>query len=84
MHELLDLKERVAMITGGSQGIGRGIACVLGEAGATIYFTGRNRSALESVTAEIERRGGRGIGLACDHVDDAQVETVFQRIREDM
>jgi NAD(P)-dependent dehydrogenase (short-subunit alcohol dehydrogenase family) len=83
MNELPDLRGRVAIVTGGSQGIGRGIACVLGEAGATVYFTGRNRSALESVADEIERRGGRAIGLACDHVDDAQVEAVFQRIREE-
>ena len=73
----------VALVTGASQGIGRGIACVLGDAGATVYFTGRNRAALDSVAAEINKRGGQGIGIACDHVDDAQVEALFGRIRDE-
>ena len=46
---LPDLSDRVAVVTGGSQGIGRGIAVVLGEARATIYVTGRSQARLERV-----------------------------------
>jgi NAD(P)-dependent dehydrogenase (short-subunit alcohol dehydrogenase family) len=78
---LPDLSGRVAVVTGGSQGIGRGIALALGEARATIYVTGRSRSRLERVAAEIVERGGRGVILVCDHTDDSQVSTVFERVR---
>src|SRR5258708_5048745 len=83
MTQIPNLAGRVALVTGASQGIGRGIACVLGDAGATVYFTGRNRAALESVAVEIEKRGGRGIGIACDHADDAQVDALFGRMRDE-
>ena len=78
---LPDLEERVAVVTGGSQGIGRGVACVLGAAGATVYFTGRNLAALESMAAEIGKRGGVGIGVCCDHADDLQVLTAGELAR---
>src|SRR3989442_15038242 len=83
MPQIPCLAGRVALVTGASQGVGRGIACVLGDAGATVYFTGRNPAALESVAAEITKRGGRGIGIACDHVDDGQVEALFKRIQDE-
>jgi len=73
----LDLKSCTAVISGASQGIGRGIALSLGEAGATVYFTDRNRSALESGAAQVSERGGRGIGVVCDHTIDSQVEALL-------
>ena len=78
---LPDLSDRVAVVTGGSQGIGRGIALALGDARATIYVTGRSRARLERVAAEIGERGGRGVALVCDHTDDSQVSEAFERIR---
>jgi len=81
---LPDLEGCVAVITGASQGVGRGIACVLAEAGAMVYFTGRDQVALESVATEIHRRrSGHGIGVACDHTDDVQVDAFFRRVREE-
>src|SRR5579872_5346750 len=78
-----DLAGRVAVITGASQGIGRGIALALGDAAATVYLTGRSRSALDAVAAGIRERGGRATAIVCDHIDDSQVAAVFARIRDE-
>lgn len=79
---------RVVLVTGASRGIGRGIALALAAPGTTVYLTGRTTRAgaaplpgsLPETAAEVERRGGRSVGLQCDHRDDAQVAGVFQRI----
>lgn len=83
MAALPKLAGQVAVITGGSQGIGRGIALALGDAGATVYFTGRNRTALEAVAAQVAERGGRPVSVVCDHADDSQVNAFFQRVRQE-
>lgn len=78
-----DLHHSVAVVTGASQGVGRGIAVSLGEAGATVYLTGRNQPALESAARQVDAGGVRGIGVVCDHTDDAQVEAFFRRVRKE-
>ena len=88
-----DLKGRVALVTGATRGVGRGIAEVLGEHGATVYVTGRtapgNKGAdglpgtIDDAAEAVTRAGGKGIGLLCDHTDDAQVRVVFERIATD-
>lgn len=70
----------IALVTGASRGVGRGIALSLGEAGAEVWFTGRTQADLDSAAAEIERRGGRAFPLRCDHADDAQVEAALARV----
>jgi NAD(P)-dependent dehydrogenase (short-subunit alcohol dehydrogenase family) len=83
------LKGHVAVVTGASRGIGKGIAAVLGEEGATVYVTGRTVRAAEhglpgsiaETAAEVTRRGGTGIAVQVDHADDAQVAALFARVR---
>ena len=77
-----DLSGKIALVTGASRGVGRGVAYGLGESGATVYVTGRNRGDLEMTAKEVTRLGGRGVHRVCDHREDEQVERVFDLIRE--
>src|SRR4051812_2723367 len=70
-----DLHDTVAVVTGATRGVGKGIALVLGEAGATVHVTGR--STVEEAAAAITERGGRGIAARVDHTDDAAVAALF-------
>lgn len=82
----------IAVVTGAARGIGRGIALVLGEAGATVYVTdiearGRKSSRLpgtvEDTAEQVDMRGGRGIPVPLDHTDDHAVAALFERIRRE-
>ena len=70
-----DLTGKIALVTGASRGIGRGVAHVLADAGATVYATGRRIA--EAVLPESVIR------IPCDHTDDAQVAAVFEPIAAD-
>lgn len=86
------LEGKVALVTGASRGIGKGIAFVLAEQGATVYVTGRTVNegdyylpgTVGGTARECDRRGrghsGRGIAVACDHGDDSAVAALFDRI----
>ena len=62
------LDGRVALVTGASRGIGRGIALQLGESGATVYITGRSAANLQRTRDEVRARGARdAIAVFMDH-----------------
>jgi NAD(P)-dependent dehydrogenase (short-subunit alcohol dehydrogenase family) len=69
----------VAVVTGASRGVGKGIALALGDAGATVYVTGR--STVDETAAEVTARGGRGIAARTDQADDGQVKALFERVQ---
>jgi dehydrogenase/reductase SDR family protein 1 len=77
------LSGRIALVTGASRGIGRGIALQLGEAGATVYITGRKADDLEKTSEDIKARGGSAIPVVMDHSNDDDIENLFERIKRE-
>lgn len=86
----LPLAGRVCLVAGATRGAGRGISIALGEAGATVYCSGRSANGqrasgrsetLEETVALVTQAGGRGLLAQTDHSDEAQVRALAERIR---
>lgn len=85
------LSSKVAVVTGASRNGGRAIALALGEAGATVYVTGRSvrgasttnapAATIEDTAEQVTARGGLGIPVQVDHTNDLQVEKLFARVQ---
>jgi NAD(P)-dependent dehydrogenase (short-subunit alcohol dehydrogenase family) len=84
------LDGKVALVAGATRGAGRGIAVSLGEAGATVYCTGRSTreqrseydrpETIEETAAQVTAAGGTGIAVQADHLDSDQVAALVERI----
>ncbi|VWX38657.1 SDR family NAD(P)-dependent oxidoreductase [Exiguobacterium oxidotolerans] len=81
---------KIAVVTGASRGAGRGIAYELGQAGATVYVTGRSTQngttdnrpeTIEQTAVGVTARGGIGIPVRCDHTEPDDVARLFQQIQ---
>ena len=87
------LEGKVALVAGATRGAGRGIAIALGEAGATVYCTGRTTrerrseydrpETIEETAELVDAAGGTGIPVAVDHLEPTQVEALARRIDEE-
>src|SRR3954451_13756670 len=84
------LRGHVALVAGATRGAGRGIARALGEAGATVYCTGRSvkgkpspyrrPETIDETAAMITAVGGKAVAVRVDHTNEAEVKALFRRI----
>src|SRR5262245_65860038 len=86
------LRGRVAVVTGASRGVGKGIALALGEAGASVDGTGRSDAGstteglpgtVRDTADAVTQRGGQGVPARCDHRADAEVDALFTRVKQE-
>ncbi len=85
------LAHAVALVSGASRGVGRGIARELGAAGATVYVTGRStrqqyspaarRETIDETADMVTEAGGTGMAIACDHTNETQLAALFARVQ---
>ncbi len=92
MTVLKPLSGRVAVVAGATRGAGRGIACMLGEAGATVYCAGRSTrvtpapgrpETIEETAEKVSAFGGTGIAVRADFLKETEVEALFARVRSE-
>jgi 3-oxoacyl-[acyl-carrier protein] reductase len=77
---MFSLKDKVALVTGASQGIGRATSLALAEAGAKVAVAARNTEKLASLVLEIEAAKGEALAVPMDVADGAQVKTGFHQV----
>ena len=75
---MFDLKDRVAIVTGGNGGIGLGMARGLAGAGARVVVAARNQTKSAAAVRELEKLGGQGLAIAADVVDEASVDALVR------
>lgn len=81
-YDKLDLKNRTAVVIGGTTGIGRAIALGLAEAGATVVASSRRSAEVENVAGELEQRGSRTVRVCSDVTDRKSLENLLAKTLE--
>ncbi|HLE62717.1 MAG TPA: SDR family oxidoreductase [Pyrinomonadaceae bacterium] len=77
----MDIEDKVAVVTGGTKGIGQAIAKALVNAGAKVYIGARNAAEIEATVQDLNALGaGRAAGGVCDVRDYEQVKTIFHDV----
>jgi NAD(P)-dependent dehydrogenase (short-subunit alcohol dehydrogenase family) len=81
-HPSLDLSGRVAVVIGGTSGIGRALSLGLADAGADVVACARTRDAVDATAAEVEERGRRTLRVTADVTDRASLEKARDEVVE--
>lgn len=76
----MDLKGKIALVTGAASGIGKEIAIVYAQAGAKVVIADLNQDGADAAAADIKARGGEAMGVAMDVTDEDQVEAGFAKV----
>ena len=79
---MFSLKDKVALVTGASQGIGRNTAVALAQAGAKVVVAARSEDKLKTLVSEIVAAGGEALAVRMDVADAEQVKTGFKQVLE--
>jgi len=78
---MFELKEKAALVTGASQGIGRATALALAQAGARVALAARNQAKLAALAGEITAAGGQALAVPMDLAHPGQIKAGFEAVR---